>query len=96
LHRSAIFAELAARWSAETSLTSSVQRRVLHPAYQQIIGLGPPALPLILRELRERRDHWLWALYAIAREDPAPPDAAFDEAVDAWLRWGSERGLLDG
>jgi hypothetical protein len=90
----ALFMKLAARWRTETAFTTSIQRPVLHPAYQQIIGLGPAALSLILWELEARRDHWLWALWAIDREDPASPEATFDEAVDAWLRWGRERRLL--
>jgi len=66
-----------------------------HPAYQQIIALGPPVIPLILRELRERPDHWFWALNAITGEDPVGPEDDFDQAVEAWLRWGRERGYLD-
>jgi hypothetical protein len=28
------------------------------PPYQQIIGMGPPAVPLILEELRREPDQW--------------------------------------
>jgi hypothetical protein len=38
---------------------------VTHPAYQQIIGLGKEALPLLFGELRRAPDHWFWALRAI-------------------------------
>jgi len=38
--------------------------------------------------------HWLWALYVITEEDPAPEGATFDEAVEAWLGWGQQRGYL--
>lgn len=66
----------------------------MHPAYQRIIGLGPRAVPLILRELQKTRGHWLWALNAITGEDPAPPAATYSEAVDAWLEWGKENRYL--
>ncbi len=69
----------------------------MHPAYQQIIGMGKEAIPLILQELERTRGHWLWALFAITKQDPAPEGATFDEAVDAWLEWGKRPNhLTDG
>ena len=62
------FFELANRWRDETALLSSVTRTAMHPAYQRIIGMGPAAVPLILRELEQRPDHWFWALTAITGE----------------------------
>jgi hypothetical protein len=59
------FRDLADRWHRETRLLSSVSKMSMHPAYQQIIGMGAAAIPLILRELEQTRDHWLWALYAM-------------------------------
>ena len=89
------FSELAERWHKETRLMSSVSKMAMHPAYQGIIALGRSVIPLILQDLKKTRDHWLWALYVLNRfNDPAPPDATFDEAVDAWLAWGKEEGHL--
>lgn len=88
------FAALVEQWRRETTHLSSIQRMVLHPAYQRIIGLGPDAIPLILREMQQRPDHWFWALQAIAREDPVPRGSTFKEATAAWLSWGHERGLI--
>jgi hypothetical protein len=82
------FRALADRWRKETRHSSSVNRMAMHPAYQQIVGMGHDALPFILRELEKTRGHWLWALYAINGEDIAPEGSTFDEAVDAWLEWG--------
>jgi len=59
------FHSLIATWRRETALQSSVTAIAMHPAYQQIIGLGEPALPLIFGELRREPDHWFWALGAI-------------------------------
>ncbi|PWU20449.1 MAG: hypothetical protein C5B50_03840 [Verrucomicrobia bacterium] len=67
---------------------------MLHPAYQRIIGFGPVAIPLILRELEREPAHWFWALNAISGEDPAPEGSTFDEAAAAWLKWGRERGYI--
>jgi hypothetical protein len=89
------FAELADTWERETRLYSFPERKAMHPAYQEIIGMGPQALPLILRRLEERGpDHWYWALAAITRKDPAAEATTMQEAADAWLAWGREQSNL--
>jgi hypothetical protein len=40
-----VFSELAQRWRRETAAHSVLQKKVLHPAYQRIIGLGPAVVP---------------------------------------------------
>lgn len=82
------FRKLADQWRRETRYQSSVTKMAMHPAYQQIIGMGQEALTLILKELQKTRGHWLWALVAIVGEDHAPEGCNFSEAVDAWLDWG--------
>ena len=64
--------------------------------YQQIIGMGTAAVPLILEELQREPDQWFWALECITEENPVPPqDAGRVRAMaEAWVRWGIERGFL--
>jgi len=90
------FRHLAQTWRKERVPTSSITRLAMHPAYQQIIGMGEDALPLILQELREKPDHWFWALAAISGEDPVPAASKgkLQEMADAWLQWGRSRGYL--
>ncbi|MDQ2810067.1 MAG: hypothetical protein M3Z04_24585 [Chloroflexota bacterium] len=88
------FRVLAHEWRWQTGMLSSAQTRVMHPAYQRIIGLGPAVVPLILRELAERPDHWFWALHAITEEDIAPNNTNLAEVCTAWLQWGKDRGYL--
>lgn len=90
------FQSLTATWRRETALRSSVTAVAMHPAYQQIIGLGEPALPLIFRELRREPDHWFWALQAITGENPIPEENAGDlEAMTIdWLAWAKTHGYL--
>lgn len=88
------FSKLASKWRNETASISSVTRKAMHPAYQRIIGMGQDAITPILRELQKRPGHWLWALNAITGEDPAKPDDTFNEAVQAWLKWGKDRGYI--
>jgi hypothetical protein len=82
------------QWRDETMMLSSVHAKVMHPSYQRIIGLGLQALPLILAELKEFPDDWLWALAAISGEDAAPEGSTYQEAVAAWLKWGEDKGYI--
>lgn len=88
------FYKLVEKWRNDTRHTSSIKKMVEHPSYKEIIGLGVGVLPLLFQELNEHREHWLVALNAITGKDPAPPGCTFREAVDAWLRWGREKGYF--
>lgn len=88
------FLTLKARWEAETAVLSSVSEIAMHPAYQQIIGMGIIAIPLILAEMKEKQGHWFWALKSITGEDPVGPEqkGRIKEMTEAWLRWGKKKG----
>lgn len=88
------FRDLVAKWKADTMYVSSVTQMATHPAYQQIIGMGRSALPLLLRELAENGGHWFWALKAITGDDPVPPEDRGNVArmTAAWLAWGRANG----
>ena len=82
------FRSLAETWRKDTRHSSSLVKMIMHPAYLRIIGFGPSVVPLLLRALRDRPDHWLVALKATTGVDPAPEGSTFTEAVQAWLAWG--------
>lgn len=84
------FSEQVDRWKKETIHLSSISKAISHPSYLRVIGLGKPALPLLIRELQERPDHWFAALEAITGENPVPEHATFDEAVKAWVDWWTQ------
>lgn len=86
--------ELVEEWRHDTSHISSFEGMVLHPAYQRIIGFGPTAIPVLLRELQDRPDHWFAALTAITGASPTEGLSTVPEMVDAWLRWGRIHGYL--
>ncbi len=91
------FSTLATTWKRETEHVSNVTKRILHPAYQKIIGMGEPAIPLILRDLlKNGPDDWFWALSAITDENPITKDMAgnMGEMTEAWLSWGKKAGFL--
>jgi hypothetical protein len=88
------FAALAAEWKAERGYSSSITKLCAHAAYQQIIGMGEKAIPLLLRELEREPDHWFWALKAITGVNPVPQEsrANLREMARHWVEWGHERG----
>lgn len=88
------FALLATRWRKETSHVSFAVQQAMCPAYQQIIGMGMQAVPLILRELEKEPAHWFWALAAITGENPVPSEHAGNiaEMTKDWVLWGRSRG----
>ena len=92
------FEKLARAWKSETELDSKVTKRILHPAYQKIIGMGDVAIPLILKDLSENGpDDWFWALTAITDENPITEKIAGNMAAmtEAWLQWGRNAGYLE-
>ena len=86
------FDRLADQWSEETEFVSSSSAIVLNGAYQQIIGMGQAAIPLILRRLESEEGHWFWALKHITGEDPVLPQKVgkFEKMREIWLTWGRE------
>jgi hypothetical protein len=89
------FSLLVNEWREATAIESGLERIILNSAYQRIIGLGPQALPHILRDIEETRDHWFWALTSIVGEDKAAGQTSVGAAVEAWLAWGREAGLIN-
>ena len=90
-----IFQALVEAWRQKVQFLSSVTEMSLHPAYQRIIGMGASVLPLLLRELENRPDHWFWALTAITGVDPVQPAdrGKIEKMSEAWLKWGKEQEL---
>ncbi len=86
------FHHLVATWKRERGPHSSSARLAEHPAYQQIIAMGPEVVPLLLRELEREPDHWFRALHALMGADPVPAESRgkVREMAAAWLRWGRE------
>jgi len=88
-------ARLLKSWREETAYLSSSTRITGHPAYQELIALGPAALPFILRDLEQTRDgHLSKALTAITRARPVPTEerGQVRKIAETWLRWARENG----
>lgn len=100
LHRIIVkskFDELLARWKSERPrFSSSTESLVNHPAYQEIIGLGPAVIPFILDEMKREPDYWFWALATLAETNPVPLESRgdLDKMTKIWLDWGRSNGCV--
>jgi hypothetical protein len=88
------FQELAEQWRRETGMLNLISKISMHPAYQRIIGMGQPVVPLIMRELECEPDHWFWALSAITGANPVKPEqrGRLKQMAQAWIEWGRANG----
>ncbi len=88
------FERLASTWQDAVAHLSSSAKRERHPAYQQIIALGPAAIPCLLRDLELNQRHWFTALTVLTGADPIREEDAglIPAMIEAWLRWGKEQG----
>lgn len=91
------FSNLEKEWKESTPMLSSVTEIVMHPSYQQIIGMGVTAIPLIFLSMRRELDHWFWALSAITGENPVDIEhqGKIKEMTNAWLDWGQKHLYLE-
>jgi hypothetical protein len=91
------FARLVTEWKHGRGQSSKLKDLAMHPAYQQIIGMGEPAVPLLIEEMKQRPDQWDWALRAITGVDPVPRESwgKLTEIAAAWIAWEKERGRIN-
>ena len=88
------FRALLDQWKDDTQYMSSTTSMILHPAYQEIIGMGPIVIPLILNELEKSPDHWFAALKALTGVDPVTSSqrGRVRAMAEAWLTWARDHG----
>lgn len=89
------FDRLADTWQKAVAHHSSTSKRENHPAYKEIIALGPAVIPLLLRDLEKTHRHWFAALAELTGADPIPSEIAgnIPAMIEAWLKWSKEQGL---
>jgi hypothetical protein len=94
------FRKQADKWGRETEHLSSPAQMMEHPSYQAILGLArdneTEVVRLMLRDLRENRRPWFWALSYLTRENPIKPSDAgkLDKMIRSWIEWGTQKGIL--
>ena len=90
------FGHLVSEWKSGRRRGADVARMIKHPAYERIIGMGEPAIPLILKELDREVDHWFPALREITGFSPIPEESKGNLAkmAQAWLDWGKREAYI--
>lgn len=81
---------LATEWRKSRGVSSSISFMTSLPAYREIIHMGMPVVPFIMRELERQPDFWFAALREITKENPVPVESAGNlrDMAEAWLQWG--------
>jgi hypothetical protein len=92
----AMFRQLVGQWRLERGASSSTTEILLCPSYQNIIGMGPQAIPLILAEMESEGDdpdQWFWALQVLSRDNPVreEDEGNFRAMAGAWFGWARKR-----
>jgi hypothetical protein len=95
--RSERFRKLVSQWNMERGVSSSITEGALCLSYQEIIGMGPDAISLILAQLKsegDEPDQWFWALRVITGADPVDPQDSGDylKMARAWFEWAAREG----
>jgi hypothetical protein len=82
-------------WRERTAYLSSSTQMTAHPAYEELIALGPAALPFLFGDLELTGDgHLSKAFSALTGAHPVAAEdrGNIRKIADAWLRWGRENG----
>lgn len=89
------FRRLLKKWRNETYYYSTVDTKIKHPAFQEIISMGEQAVPWIIEELQMHRDFLFIALHLILEEDPTAHCSKGKpiELIEAWLLWAEQEKI---
>jgi hypothetical protein len=90
------FQRLVEQWKGERGSRSSITQVAMMRPYQEIMAMGPDAIPLIIAQMKsegDEPDQWFWALRVITRENPVRPEdrGNFRKMAQAWIQWAEQR-----
>jgi hypothetical protein len=87
-------------WQQETEHLSSPSQMMMHPSYQAVMGMvkgnEDEIVRLMIKDLRDNRRMWFWALSYITKDNPIKPAEAghMDKMIRSWTDWGKSRGMI--
>jgi hypothetical protein len=89
------FSALEEEWREYNAGRSTIEFN--HFAYYQIMGIGPAAIPLLLKRVEQGANAWFVALKAIGGASAASDSTRGNPkaARDAWLEWGRIHGYRE-
>jgi GAF domain-containing protein len=90
------FYDLAIAWKQETKSLPILRDKFQNRYYRQIIALGNQAVPLLIKELQEKPDHWFYALESILGISPVKDEDRGDIScmVESWIEWWEQKGYV--
>lgn len=94
------FHNLAHAWAKETAHLSSPTQMMMNPNYQAILDMARvneySVIRLMLRDMRDNRRMWFWALSYLTKENPINPTDAgkLDKMIKSWVDWGTRKGMF--
>lgn len=94
--RQEVFDRFMHEWKTKSRHMSKASAMARLTSYQEIIQMGAPAIPLILRELKREPDHWFNALQLLTDADPVAPGhrGQIRKMQEDWVRWGKVNRLI--
>jgi hypothetical protein len=90
-----IFDHLYHNWDNETSHLSSVHGINSNANMVCIMALGEQVVPLILRSLKNKPDHWFYALRELTGVDVIKQEhrGKLHLMAQDWLNWADAQGI---
>ena len=90
------FKQLRRKWLRQVRTMSSLEDMTADLAYLEIIALGKPLVPVLLRELLREPNYWFVALTAITGKNVVKERhrGLLEEMAKDWLVWGEAKGYL--
>jgi hypothetical protein len=92
-----LFEALAEKWHKETGYHSNSGYTHTHPAYQGILAIGKPAIPLIIKDIQNgARTHWFHAIRHIIGDGPQIPEESrgrIKVMEEIYLDWLAKKGV---
>lgn len=91
------FENLKSIWLDEIKLSSNIFITLQHPAHIKIVELGYDVLPLMLKDLKENKNHWFYTLSLISEDNPVKSEnlGNMDNMIDDWMEWGASKNLVN-
>ena len=91
-----LFEALTKKWNRETGFHSNSNITQSHPSYIAILEIGKPAIPLIIKDIKQgARVHWFHAIRYIMGDGPEIPENDRGRVrimEDIYLDWLAQRG----
>jgi hypothetical protein len=87
------FWDLVRQWEYDTKYISSADRILSHSSVAALIQMGPEAIPLILKAMKENY-HLTYVLHKLTGDWPVRDEYAGNgpKIIESWRKWAKKHG----